>query len=117
MGLRSGSMRIFRTIFREQKTRLQVDWLTHTDELIMEHLHDESPQSPTEIATAIGRSVEYVADRCRQLALRELLDEEGGQRNRDRNYSLASHGLQYLRGELSAEELEDLGSTKSDKNT
>lgn len=111
MGLRSGSMRIFRTIFREQKTRLQVDWLTHTDELILDHVQTTSPQSPAEIAEAINRSVEYVADRCRQLAIRDLLIEEGGQRSRDRQYSLSPAGEEYLDGELTAEALEELGSS------
>ena len=101
-------MRIFRSIFREQKTRLQVDWLTHTDELIMLELSDGVSEAPSTIAADIDRSVEYVADRCRQLAIRGLLDEITSSREDGRHYILNDLGTRYIRGEISADELEEL---------
>ena len=108
MAVRSAAMRVFRTIFREQKTRLKVDWLTHTDELIMRELADGQPRTPETIANAIERSVEYVADRCRQLALRGMLDELRPDRDAGRRYCIADLGERYLNGTISAEELEEL---------
>ena len=101
-------MRVFRSIFREQKTRLKVDWLTNTDELIMRELADGQSKSPETIATEIDRSVEYVADRCRQLALRGLLDELTGTRTEGREYLIVELGERYLAGTISADELEKL---------
>ncbi len=92
--------RLLRGGFREQETRLRVDWLTHTDERIMKHLDGESA-TPHEIATALEKSEEYVADRCRQLAIRDLLAVEEGR------YRLAERGESYLAGEIGAEELSD----------
>lgn len=108
MGVRGAVMRVFRSIFREQKTRLQVDWLTHTDELIMFELEDGDSREPTEIATEIDRSVEYVADRCRQLALRGLLDEMRTGTEGWPAYLLSELGKRYVAGEMTASELESL---------
>lgn len=87
--------------FREQKTRLRIDWMTHTDERIMEFLDQEGATPPEEIATSLEKSAEYVADRCRQLAIRDLLAGEDGR------YRLAERGEAYLDGKIDAEELND----------
>ena len=99
-------MRLFRSVFREQKTRLTVDWLTHTDDLIMRHLDDAERARPEAVAAAIDRSPEYVSDRCRQLALRGFLDvtEPGGETGSE--YRLADLGDRYLADEISPDELE-----------
>ncbi|MCH7661155.1 MAG: phage repressor protein [Euryarchaeota archaeon] len=91
--------RLLRGGFREQETRLQVDWMTHTDERIMEHLEANGSTTPSGIATTLEKSEEYVADRCRQLAIRDLLENDG------RSYGLAARGTAYLAGEIGAEEL------------
>lgn len=100
MGNNSILSRLLRGGFREQETRLQIDWMTHTDERIMEYLENGS-STPAEIAAAVEKSEEYVADRCRQLAIRELLDRDG------HAYRLAERGRAYLAGDLDAEELSD----------
>lgn len=102
----SAFMRLFRSIFREQKTRLKIDWLTHTDEQILKHLATVDQDDPETIATDIDRSVEYVSDRCRQLGLRGLLEpieERSGV-----SYRLSNLGERYLHDEIEAEELEEL---------
>lgn len=86
--------------FREQKARLRIDWMTHTDERVMERLED-GPATPAEIAAGLEKSEEYVADRCRQLVTRDLLASDG-----DR-YRLTERGTAYLAGEIGAEELSD----------
>ncbi len=93
--------RLFRSGFREQETRLRIDWMTHTDERIMDHLDENGPTRPAGIAAELGKSEEYVADRCRQLAIRGLLEDEGGE------YRLAERGMAYLAGDIGAEELAD----------
>lgn len=100
-------MRVFRSVFREQKTRLQIDWLTNTDERIMEHLAEVERDEASAIATEIGRSAEYVSDRCRQLGLRGLLEEHDPGTGPDVTYSLAGLGERYLADEMDAEELEE----------
>ncbi|WP_331236252.1 phage repressor protein [Natronorarus salvus] len=90
--------------FRPQKTRLQIDWMTNTDERIMQRLRGSEPQTPAAIASDLERSAEYVADRCRQLAIRELLvQHESG----EYRYALAALGERYLDDEISVEELEE----------
>lgn len=108
MAARGAVMRVFRSVFREQKTRLQVDWLTHTDEMIMQELTAGDAERPSAIAHDIERSTEYVADRCRQLALRGLLDELTDDRDGHREYRINELGTRYIRDEISAEELEEL---------
>ena len=108
MAVRGLAMRLFRSIFREQKTRLQVDWLTHTDERIMQHLADAEPERPDAIAAATERSTEYVSDRCRQLNLRGLLEAIESGPDREVTYALSELGEEYVAGKLDADTLEDL---------
>lgn len=107
MGVRSVFMRAFRSVFREQKTRLQIDWLSWTDERILEYLETVDEDRPITIARELDRSTEYVSDRCRQLAIRGLLESLDERPGADRRYRLTDLGQQYLNGELTAEELED----------
>ena len=93
--------RLLRGGFRPQKTRLRIDWMTNTDERIMEHLAERGPSAPDAIAATLERSPEYVTDRCRQLRTRGLLAESEGR------YRLAERGEAYLAGEIGAEELSD----------
>lgn len=98
-------LRLFRLVFREQKTRLQIDWLTHTDERILEYLSTVEQAAPASIARETDRSEEYVSDRCRQLGLRGLLEEV---ENGPVAYRLSDLGARYLADEVDAEELEEL---------
>lgn len=93
--------RLVRGGFRPQKTRLRIDWMTHSDERIMRHLAGGGRATPSEIAATLEKSPEYVADRCRQLETRELLAESEGA------YRLAERGEAYLDSEIGAEELRD----------
>jgi Mn-dependent DtxR family transcriptional regulator len=93
--------RLLRGGFREQETRLQIDWMTNTDERIMERLEESGSGTPKEIASHLEKSEEYVADRCRQLAIRDLLESDR------RQYRLAELGERYLANEIKAEELSD----------
>ncbi len=105
MVVRAALLRLIRTIFREQKTRLQVDWLTDTDERILQYLEGVERDTPARIAAEIDRSVEYVSDRCRQLAIRGLL--EGMEDETPVAYRLDELGASYLAGEVDADELEE----------
>lgn len=97
--------RLLRAGFKPQETRLQIDWMTHTDEQILERLADaDGPVAPASIAAELDKSAEYVADRCRQLAIRDLLDQHGSS---DFRYALAERGRRYLDGEIDPEELTD----------
>lgn len=109
MSVRGIVMRAFRSVFREQKIRLQIDWLTHTDELILHELADGMAANPVDIAESIDRSTEYIADRCRQLAIRGLLDELEPGRATDRQYLLTDLGERYIHGNIDAEELDAIG--------
>lgn len=101
-------MSMFRSVFREQKTRLRIDWLTHTDELILEYLTAEPERPPHEIANEIDRSIEYVSDRCRQLSLRGLLEEIEAGVEGEVTYRVDDLGRRYLAGDVDVEELEEL---------
>ncbi len=111
MAVRGVAMRLFRSIFREQKTRLQVDWLTHTDERVMQHLADVDPQTPEAIAAATERSTEYVSDRCRQLTLRGLLEAIESGADRELTYTLSDLGEDYVAGKLDAATLKELSAS------
>lgn len=100
-------LRLFRLVFREQKTRLQIEWLTHTDEQILEHLAAVEADDPATIARSLDRSVEYVSDRCRQLAIRGLTANVGEASGAPR-YELTDLGHRYLADEVDAEELDSL---------
>lgn len=91
--------RLVRGGFREQEPRLRIDWMTHTDERIMNHLDEGGESTPGGIAASLEKSEEYVADRCRQLAIRELLEGENGE------YRLSERGRGFLDGEITPEEL------------
>ncbi len=112
MVVRAAMMRIIRLIFREQKTRLQIDWLTDTDERILEYLEESGPETPATIAADIDRSGEYVSDRCRQLAIRDLLAAEEAED--PVAYRIDDLGRAYLAGEVDAEELEERAGTPPD---
>lgn len=114
MGLGELFMRGFRLIFRDQRTRLQIDWLTHTDEQILEWIEENGASRPAEIARSIGRSDEYVADRCRQLVLRGLLDIGPGGGPTTSEYQIADLGARYLRGQIDAEALESVAGDEND---
>ena len=110
-------MKVFRSVFREQKTRLQIDWLTYTDELILEEVAGANDGlEPGAIAAETERSEEYVADRCRQLALRGLLDEDEQREAKSRQYRITRHGEQYLADELDADDLEEIGGLPATNN-
>ena len=98
-------MRLFRMVFREQKTRLQIDWLTNTDERILTYLATEESEQPAVIAAEIDRSPEYVSDRCRQLGLRGLLTPI--ERQTGVRYELSDLGRRYLDDDIDAEELQE----------
>ena len=105
MAVRSVLGRVFRSFFREQKLRLQVEWLTHTDERIMELLEESPEQRPAELAEQLDRSEAYCADRCRQLSLQGLLEQIESAGERNIRYRLTEFGERYLAGEVDAEEL------------
>ena len=115
MGLGKHFMRVFRVIFRDQQTRLRIDWLTHTDEQILEWLDEHGEKQPRDIAHGIGRSEEYVADRCRQLALRGLLEMNAEQRGATSTYHVGEIGNRYLRGAIDADELEDVAGLSNEQ--
>lgn len=103
--LKAALSRVFGVFFRSQKVRLQVDWLTHTDELIMEEIQNAGEATPADIAPALDRSEEYVADRCRQLAVNDLLATRNGGGTDDERYHLAELGERYLAGDVDPDEL------------
>ncbi len=97
--------RVFRSFFRPQKLRLQVEWLTHTDERVLELLADGQEKPPSTLAHELNRSEEYIADRCRQLALNGLLERIERAGDRDVGYRISEFGERYLDGDVTADEL------------
>lgn len=95
--------RVLRFGFRHQEPRLQIDWMTHTDEHILEILADaEAPMDTGTLANHVDRSDPYVADRCRRLSDRGLLAETG-----DGHHRITDRGIGYLTGSVPPAELTD----------
>lgn len=93
--------RLLRDGFQPRNPRLRIDWMTHTDERILEYLDEQGPTEPDAIADVFGKSPEYVADRCRELAGRGLLAASAG------SYRLTDRGVAYLADEIGPEKLDE----------
>jgi predicted transcriptional regulator len=82
--------------------RKRADWMTRSDDEILEYLREEDAGTPKLIAEAIGRNNNYVTTRCRKLESYGLL-----KRPSRGFYTLSEGGRSYLEGELDASELDE----------
>ncbi|SDQ62356.1 helix-turn-helix domain-containing protein [Natronobacterium texcoconense] len=81
--------------------RKRAEWMTRADDEILEFLDSEGGGTPKMIADGIGKTNNYVGERCRKLTELGLLE-----RPSRGFYRLTIEGEQYLAGELDASDLE-----------
>lgn len=81
--------------------RKRADWMTRSDDEILEFLESEGAGTPKLIADEIGGNNNYLTTRCRQL-------ESYGLVNRPSRgfYTISEKGEAYLKGDLDAAKLE-----------
>ena len=78
--------------------------MTQADERVIEFLSEKDIiASPSVIAANIDYTAEYIFRRCRRLADAELI-----QRVDASNYRITDFGIEYLEGNVQAEELESI---------
>jgi len=83
--------------------RFDADWMSRADDRILEHLADEGPDTPKEMADS-GRvrfSRQHINQRCKILVSYGLLIHLG-----NGVYDITPDGEAYLQGELDAQALE-----------
>ena len=89
--------------------RPRIPWLTRVDIITLEYLdgHEQSDfeQSPSLIATNIGKSAGHVRRRLRVLAASELIERTNDTAG---YYAITNLGQRYLRGELTKTEITSL---------
>lgn len=82
--------------------RPRIDWMTRSDDRILEFLDDKGiVASASVIAVNIEYNPNYISRRCRRLAEVGLI-----QRIDSSNYRLTDFGERYLAGEVDSDELE-----------
>lgn len=82
--------------------RMRADWMSRTDDEILEYLESEGAGTPKVIADAIGRNNNYISHRC------GILESYGLVNKPSRGFfTLSSKGEKYLEGELDANTLSD----------
>lgn len=82
--------------------RLRADWMTRTDDEILEYLAEQGAGTPNSMAEDLGRNNNYITTRCK------LLTEYGLVRQPSHGfYIISESGEEYLAGELDASELEE----------
>lgn len=79
-------------------------WMSIVDDRVLEYIKENGSGSPKKMKeeARIRYTPEYVAERCRELAERGLLQHLG-----NGVYVITEAGEQYLEGELDTGELED----------
>lgn len=83
--------------------RFDADWMSRADDRILEHLSEEGPDTPKEMADS-GRvrfSRQHINQRCKTLVSYGLLVHFG-----NGVYEITRQGEQYLAGEIDAQTLE-----------
>jgi hypothetical protein len=83
--------------------RFDADWMSRADDRILEHLSEEGPDTPKQMADSdrVRFSRQYINTRCKKLVSYQLLVHLG-----NGVYDITSDGEQYLAGELDVRELE-----------
>ncbi|ARS89859.1 hypothetical protein [Natrarchaeobaculum aegyptiacum] len=80
--------------------RKRADWMTRTDDEILEYLDEQGAGTPKAIADAIDRNNQYIGVRCRTLASYGLVEKPSRG-----FYVITDDGRSYLEGELDASKL------------
>lgn len=83
--------------------RFDADWMSRADDRILEHLAEEGPDTPKQMADS-GRvrfSRQHINQRCKKLATYDLLVHLG-----NGVYDITRQGDQYLNGEIDVQDLE-----------
>lgn len=83
--------------------RIAAEWMTGADDRILEFLHENSPNSPTEIANdeRVRYSRPHINQRLKKLTTHSLVEDYG-----NGVYAITDAGEAYLEGELDAADLE-----------
>lgn len=84
--------------------RFDADWMSRADDRILEHLADDGPDTPKQMAES-GRvrfSRQHINQRCKTLVSYGLLIHLG-----NGVYTISATGEQYLSGDLDAQTLEN----------
>jgi predicted transcriptional regulator len=82
--------------------RLRAEWMTRTDDEILEYIEENGAGTPKSIADALSRNNDYIGRRCRKLAESGLLS-----RPSTGFYTITEEGESYLSGDLDADDLAD----------
>jgi Mn-dependent DtxR family transcriptional regulator len=84
--------------------RYSARWMTIVDDRILEYIREHGSGSPKQMKEAgrIRYSPQYIGERCRVLADKELLTHLG-----NAVYVITEEGEQYLDGDLDTEDLDD----------
>lgn len=84
--------------------RPRVDWMTQSDERILEFLSEKDiVSSPSVIAANLEYNSNYISRRCRKLTQAGLI-----QRVDATNYQVTTLGERFLSGDLTQNEVNDL---------
>jgi predicted transcriptional regulator len=83
--------------------RFDADWMSRTDDRILEHLTEDGPGTPKEMAVSdrVRFSRQHINARCKTLVKYGLVVHLG-----NGVYDITGQGKQYLAGELDARDLE-----------
>lgn len=81
--------------------RKRADWMRPADDRILEYLHSEGPNLPTNMADKLDLSRKYIGERCRKLAAYGLVENLG-----EGLYRITENGTEFLEGKLDARTLE-----------
>lgn len=83
--------------------RFDADWMSRADDRILEHLNEQGPDTPKQMADSnrVRFSRQHINQRCKKLVSYSLLIHLG-----NGVYDITPQGEQYLTGELDAQELE-----------
>ena len=82
--------------------RFDADWMSRADDRIMEHLAEDGPDTPKNMAESdrVRFSRQHINQRCKKLVAYELLVHLG-----NGVYDLTTKGEEYLQGNLDARTL------------
>ena len=83
--------------------RFDAEWMSRADDRILEHLVEEGPDTPKEMAESdrVRFSRQHINQRCKILVSYRLLVHLG-----NGVYDITEQGEQYLAGELDARDLD-----------
>lgn len=86
----------------DRMRRRRANWMTRTDDEILEYLCEQGAGTPKSMSDDLGRNNNYLTTRCKQLTDYGLVEQPSRG-----FYTISDEGREYLAGELDASELEE----------